>query len=770
MTTQLPSSAYSELDTIPSMVCDSTGQKIYISQLLRGVNISQDYGSNFTLNTIDSNINEFLQLVSNPLGDKLLLQARDTTGGLELLYESIDSGSNWSNVTGDLGTAYVSATFTSIATDFNHLAYYVILSDNTLNRYLVPEGGPNGSPNWSNILSTNGDGGLYSVACDGIGQKVCVIGNGNSPDSNMYSYTSTDYGSNWTSNIVATGDVYVGLRNIKSDISFQNLIATSYNSSNGSGGDIWISSNSGSNWNLSLQTINGIQNTAISSDGSRYVVGQSTIFYTAKQTNATSWTPYPVTENIFSVMMPSNYNVYTTYLQDSNFYFHTALAPDALQKVLYEFRFQEKGPLGISPVGPTGPGGDAYSLPILEGGPFIISQPHVIEFGSNSRNFFPMYQALGNALTTTTAFSLQANLSFYTSGVGQWQMTIVRSSTSNDSGAKYNIMSGSNNLDSFPYSSDPFYLTAFTTTNNSNGTFVSMSASCVNKPGSIGSNFYKLALGYISDESSSATITSIKGRLSIMQIKNDVSALTSPLELSDLVTWYDGTDIYGDGTIIANGTYIGTWYSKPYGISGGLFKMMNKTGSGGTYSNGSIFFTDSWYQAAKYLSFTYPIDTYAVVKVNNASLPNDVISLVEEESTEFNSFTLNDGAGGHWNNNSLDLTRTSNAVAGVTETSTDFLIMRWSIADHNFLIYRNGTQIMQTNAYTYSPTNNLLLQLGKRSYSSVNDAAQGNFNGALSEVITYNRQLGTDERQRLEGYLAIKWGLQSNLPNGHPFK
>jgi hypothetical protein len=40
----------------------------------------------------------------------------------------------------------------------------------------------------------------------------------------------------------------------------------------------------------------------------------------------------------------------------------------------------------------------------------------------------------------------------------------------------------------------------------------------------------------------------------------------------------------------------------------------------------------------------------------------------------------------------------------------------------------------------------------------------------LCEVLVYNRVIGTTERQILEGYLAWKWGLQANLPGGHPYK
>ncbi len=42
--------------------------------------------------------------------------------------------------------------------------------------------------------------------------------------------------------------------------------------------------------------------------------------------------------------------------------------------------------------------------------------------------------------------------------------------------------------------------------------------------------------------------------------------------------------------------------------------------------------------------------------------------------------------------------------------------------------------------------------------------------GRIGEVVITNTALSAADRQRLEGYLAHKWGLEANLPAGHPFK
>lgn len=51
-----------------------------------------------------------------------------------------------------------------------------------------------------------------------------------------------------------------------------------------------------------------------------------------------------------------------------------------------------------------------------------------------------------------------------------------------------------------------------------------------------------------------------------------------------------------------------------------------------------------------------------------------------------------------------------------------------------------------------------------------NNASGSLFNGKLSEILFFGLALGTAERLLVEGYLAWKWGLQSNLPSTHTFK
>jgi hypothetical protein len=44
------------------------------------------------------------------------------------------------------------------------------------------------------------------------------------------------------------------------------------------------------------------------------------------------------------------------------------------------------------------------------------------------------------------------------------------------------------------------------------------------------------------------------------------------------------------------------------------------------------------------------------------------------------------------------------------------------------------------------------------------------YQGVLYEVVFYNDALNEEARQKMEGYLANKWGLTGSLPDNHPFK
>ena len=79
--------------------------------------------------------------------------------------------------------------------------------------------------------------------------------------------------------------------------------------------------------------------------------------------------------------------------------------------------------------------------------------------------------------------------------------------------------------------------------------------------------------------------------------------------------------------------------------------------------------------------------------------------------------------------------------------------------------YSNGTLKSATTATSNNVTVTNTLNINGRNNSNTLSYAT-----YIAEIIFYNVALTTSQRQQVEGYLANKWGLRSNLPSTHPFK
>jgi len=84
--------------------------------------------------------------------------------------------------------------------------------------------------------------------------------------------------------------------------------------------------------------------------------------------------------------------------------------------------------------------------------------------------------------------------------------------------------------------------------------------------------------------------------------------------------------------------------------------------------------------------------------------------------------------------------------------------------------YRNAVQTATNTATKASLTFRPLL-LGSQYDSAAGTVGTQQFwPGYICEFIVTQNTTSTDTRQRIEGYLAHKWGLTANLPADHPYK
>lgn len=88
----------------------------------------------------------------------------------------------------------------------------------------------------------------------------------------------------------------------------------------------------------------------------------------------------------------------------------------------------------------------------------------------------------------------------------------------------------------------------------------------------------------------------------------------------------------------------------------------------------------------------------------------------------------------------------------------------------NILFNSNGTTLNTTTALGIADSTTITnFKLGAW-YANGSYTNSGVTNFDLSEMLFFNSNLSVSDRQKMEGYLAWKWSLQSKLPSDHPYK
>jgi hypothetical protein len=239
-----------------------------------------------------------------------------------------------------------------------------------------------------------------------------------------------------------------------------------------------------------------------------------------------------------------------------------------------------------------------------------------------------------------------------------------------------------------------------------------------------------------------------------------------PTSITGCSLWFDGTD---SSTITLSSGSLTQWNDKSgnernlTAVSG----YANATVSSAFQNGLNVFnFSGNGLYRTAGGAVVYPQDCYIVVALKSTTAHVDVLGMGDTGNDNFNSLTFGEYSASRWHNGSSGFGRTPNCVSSTTETSTSFLLMQWSIANNNFLLRRNGTQLVQTASYTYGFSNSStsIFQIGFRHTNST----AANFSGYIGEIVVFNSQLGTTDRQNIESFLAQKWGLTAGLPAGHP--
>jgi hypothetical protein len=236
-----------------------------------------------------------------------------------------------------------------------------------------------------------------------------------------------------------------------------------------------------------------------------------------------------------------------------------------------------------------------------------------------------------------------------------------------------------------------------------------------------------------------------------------VSYAFTPTQISGCSLWLDGADPAGTGVIPASGASISTWADKS-----GLGNTATNQGSAGsvTFTAAGLVFNGSGY---------FYIPGLAGSIVNKAF----VIFIVETLNTTSNTVNLfgDDVQSNYGTDNVLHIqyrTTTDLTFAFYSDDLENTTISGtgnrrvwtfWLPTASNRVIRRNGA--VDVTHGNYNRLNYFTTPSIGRCFGG------GTYYGTMSEIIIYPSDIGITNIQKVEAYLAQKWGLKSSLASGH---
>jgi hypothetical protein len=246
----------------------------------------------------------------------------------------------------------------------------------------------------------------------------------------------------------------------------------------------------------------------------------------------------------------------------------------------------------------------------------------------------------------------------------------------------------------------------------------------------------------------STTLTS-DGLLAIISLRGKgwtIQGFFSPSEISTLA-WYDASDA---STVIINGSNVTQWSDKNgiYDLSQGTVNDQPKYGTGTINGLNAVEFQDqSIGGLSQDLNVTTNLPTfeYVIVVLNRTFGATFSQAIGSQTSTGGNNYTVQ-------YRGELATNRWQNAYY------TDGNPLSNTGAD---ALYNDACIVVHDNL---SLTNFPLMVGGDRGING------RGWDGFIGEIICGDETLTTELRQKLEGYLAHKWGVNGDLDVSHPYK
>jgi hypothetical protein len=315
-------------------------------------------------------------------------------------------------------------------------------------------------------------------------------------------------------------------------------------------------------------------------------------------------------------------------------------------------------------------------------------------------------------------------------------------------------------------------ITSYTVTSNTGGFTNTGASSPISVTGLTAGSSYTFTVT-ATNASGTSTASSASNSITAVAVAVGVGYV-SPVSVTNMILWLDAYDPNATGTIPSSSTPLSSWKDR----SGNSNNSSYDTGGTNT---GATVSTNQWdnntlngapsvylYGNARYWgNFTAigsKLQIFAVVSLSSTSQHyGRLIGMGNGDITTNGNDPL---AFCRQGNTTFDLQRPNSGLVNDKTNMSYSNPYIWEVwydgtSAYTSVLQGSGTTIKST-AYSANLGYNLF---------SIGSAPSRNDNtvGYFSEILIYSRALTTTERQQVEGYLSLKWGLNANLPSTHPY-
>lgn len=234
----------------------------------------------------------------------------------------------------------------------------------------------------------------------------------------------------------------------------------------------------------------------------------------------------------------------------------------------------------------------------------------------------------------------------------------------------------------------------------------------------------------------------------------------TPVLISTLA-WYDASDL---ATIIQSSGNVSQWNDKSgndYHLTQGTGALQPATGATINSLNAIDFTGDLMATVSN--PFGATINNAFVIAVHKVdSIQNGVLfSLTESDANRWQTHAPYGDGKLYFDCGGIASPYRVSATYGVSAGSSALVSFYCSTTDAVQQVYKNGTLLVgDSTGHAVNTVGNI----------TVGGFGVGYQDTTLGEFIIINGTVNTTTRQKLEGYLAWKWGLVANLPLAHPYK